>query len=77
MLLVSAVIMCSSHICDPDSALEPSGGSITCTPEEARLKAESLLKQEEDKFLNSISNIIEVKVGYYMGVDLFKNLFPQ
>ncbi|KMT19211.1 hypothetical protein BVRB_1g013930 [Beta vulgaris subsp. vulgaris] len=45
-----------------DSALEPSGGSITCTPEEARLKAESLLKQEEDKFLNSISNIIEVKM---------------
>lgn len=57
------VILCALHFCYPDPAAESSGGSITCTPEEARVEAESQLKQEEDEFLKSIANIIEVKVG--------------
>ncbi|KAL2895275.1 SWI/SNF complex subunit SWI3B [Bienertia sinuspersici] len=47
-----------------DPATESSGGSISCTPEEARIEAESQLKQEEDEFLKSTANIIEIKVGY-------------
>ena len=70
--------MCVSRICNPDSAAESSGGSITCTPEEARVEAESQLKQEENEFLKSISNIIEVKVGNWIGVNLsnIKHCFP-
>ncbi|XP_021746552.1 SWI/SNF complex subunit SWI3B-like [Chenopodium quinoa] len=44
-----------------DPAIEASGG-IICTPEEARVEAESLLKQEEDEFLKSIAVIIEDKM---------------
>lgn len=45
-----------------DHAVESSGGSITCTPEEVRVEAESLLKQEEDEFLKSMAVIIEDKM---------------
>ncbi|KNA16165.1 hypothetical protein SOVF_091590 [Spinacia oleracea] len=45
-----------------DPAVESSGGSVACTPEEARVEAESLLKQEEDEFLKSIAIIIEAKM---------------
>ncbi|XP_056691872.1 uncharacterized protein [Spinacia oleracea] len=43
-------------------AVESSGGSVACTPEEARAEAESLLKLEEDEFLKSIAIIIEAKM---------------
>lgn len=71
VLPFSAVTVCASLIWYPDPAVESSGGSVACTPEEARAEAESLLKLEEDEFLKSIAIIIEAKVGTWLGMNLF------
>lgn len=49
--------------CDPDPTVESSGGFSNLTIEEAHVEAESVLKQEEDEFLKSLTTFIEVKVS--------------
>ena len=76
-VVVAAFIcsFCQSALfaCDPEPGAVTNGDSAL----RARADAESLLEQEEDEFVTSISTIIEVEVCYwiYTEFQLLTNCF--